>query len=112
MGKKILLLCFLISAPCWAERVEVSGKITRIYTYSEQVGFDGDVAVVVDNPVAGCEGGFWLRKATTEGYRNTFAFLLSAFHANTTVQFGALKNEVWQGSSAKFCRIDQISLIK
>jgi hypothetical protein len=108
----ILFLCSTLAAPSWANRIEFSGKITRLYTYSEQFGFDGDVAIIVNNSVPGCEGGFWLRKASTEGYKNTFAFLLSAFHANTTVQFGALTNEPWAGATNKFCRIDQISLLK
>jgi hypothetical protein len=112
MNFKLIMIVAIFSAPCMANRVEATGKITRLYSYSEQMGFDGDIAIVTSNPVAGCEGGYWLRKASTEGYKNTLSFLLSAFHAGTNVQFGALSNELWPGSSAKFCRIDQISLIK
>lgn len=112
MNSKLILLLFILAAPCMANRIESTGKITRLYSYSEQMGFDGDIAIVTNNPVAGCEGGYWLRKASTEGYKNTLSFLISAFHAETNVQFGALTNELWPGSSAKFCRIDQISLMK
>ena len=101
----------IVSFSSLANRVESIGTIQKLYTYSEQPGFDGDVAIVVTNPGPGCEGGYWLRKSNTEGYRNTVSFLLSAFHANATVQFGAISTEVWSGSSAKFCRLDQIALI-
>ncbi len=107
-----LLVLIFLSYGVRADRVTVTGKIERLYTYSEQVGFDGDVAVVMSTNIAGCEGGFWLRKADTEGFRNTLSFLLSAFHAGTTVQAGGLNNEIWSGSSSKFCRLDQLALLK
>lgn len=108
----VLAITFVLSFSAFAERVDSVGTIKRLYTYSEQDGFDGDVAIIVSNPVAGCEGGFWLRKSAAEGYKTTLSFLLSAFHADTTVQFGALNNELWPGSGAKFCRLDQVSLLK
>lgn len=105
-----ILLCITFSSA--AARVETTGTILKLYSYSEQAGYDGDVVIIISNPPVGCESGLWLRKASTEGYANTISFLLSAFHANTTVQFGALSDEIWTGSGGKFCRIDQVALIK
>lgn len=101
-----------MSFDTFADRVDVTGTILRLYTYSEQPGYDGDVVIKVSNPPEGCAGGFWLRKANTEGYRTTLSFLISAFHAGTTVQFGGVNNELWSGAGTNICRLDMVSLIK
>src|SRR4030065_732857 len=72
-----------------AARVSATSTIEKIHSFSEQIGFDGDLAIVVTNPAPGCDGGFWLRNATTQGYKNTVAILLSAFHANAKINFSA-----------------------
>ena len=101
-----------MGASAIAGNTAVTTKIDKLYSYSEQSGVDGDIAIKISNPPAGCEGGYWLRKADTLGYKNTMSFLLSAFHSQTTVILSGNNNELWPGSSTKYCRLDQIALTK
>ncbi|PAJ70140.1 hypothetical protein CJF42_26085 [Pseudoalteromonas sp. NBT06-2] len=111
ISKTLLSLAFLAcSTSALAERIYVTTTIDALYTYSEQGVFDGDVAIKISNTPAACEGGFWLRSANTAGYKNTTSFLLSAYHAKTKVTLSGLSNELWTGSTSKYCRLDQISL--
>ena len=112
MKKLFLIILVVASSNAYAARFSKVTTIKQIYSYSEQGVFDGDIAIIPDNKIAGCEGGFWLRKADTIGYRNTVSFLLSAFHSGTTVSFVGSDDDIWSGSGTKFCRVDQISLIK
>ena len=105
-----LLLAASMSAS--AGRVAVTTTVQALYNYAEQPGFDGDVAIKISNPPAGCEGGFWLRSADTRGYKNAVAFLVSALHTGARVDLGGLDHEIWTGSGANYCRLDQISLVK
>lgn len=106
------LLLLLVSMNTYASRVQTSATILTLYTYSEQAGYDGDVAIRVSNPPASCPGGFWLRSATTPGYKNTVAILVSAFHSGATLILGGLDDQIWTGSVDKFCRLDQVMLAK
>ena len=112
MALNILIAAFIMSTQVEAARVSVTTTISRLYTYSEQVGFDGDIAIKIANPPIGCAGGFWVRSSTTMGYKNTVAFLLSAFHTGAQVHLGGLDDEIWKGSTANYCRLDEMSLIK
>ena len=110
MKKFLIAMAMFVSLPALAGNTSVTTKIDKLYSYSEQQGFDGDIAIEISNPPAGCEGGYWLRSADTLGYKNTLSFLLSAFHAKTSVTLTGNSNEIWTGSGSKFCRLDQMSL--
>jgi hypothetical protein len=51
-----VLCCLSFSAH--SEVVSVTATIDRLYSYSEYGSFDGDVAIKISNPPAGCSGGF------------------------------------------------------
>ncbi|WP_444997518.1 hypothetical protein [Aliikangiella sp. IMCC44359] len=102
----------IVCGNTFAGNTTVTTKIDKLYSYAEQGIFDGDIAILISNPPVGCEGGYWLRKADTLGYKNTLSFLLSAFHSQTTVSLSGNNNELWSGSSNKYCRLDQIALMK
>jgi hypothetical protein len=108
-----LALLLLSSSTFAASIVAESVTIKSLTTYSEQGIYDGDIAILLESPPAGCPGGYWLRHADTPGYKNTVAFLVSAFHARTPVRIVGYNDpgNIWSGSSPAVCRTDQISLI-
>jgi hypothetical protein len=89
-----------------------SVTIKSLNSYSEQGVYDGDIFITLENSPAGCPGGYWLRHADTIGYKNTVAFLLSAFHARTPVRLVGYNDtsNVWSGNGLVTCRMDQIGL--
>ena len=94
--------------------VAESATITALTSYSEQGNFDGDIFITLASTPAGCPGGYWLRHADTPGYRNTVAFLVSAFHANAPVRLAGYNDppNVWAGNGAVTCRVDQVGLTR
>ncbi len=111
MKSIFVIFLIVVSWTVKAGNTTVTTTIDKLYSYAEQGVFDGDIAILISNAPAGCEGGYWLRKADTLGYQNTLSFLLSAFHSQTTVSLSGNNHEIWHGSSAKYCRLDQIALI-
>ncbi len=106
----ITLLLILISCGANAERVQVTAKVQVLGTYSEQPGYDGDIVIIISNPPPSCPGGFWLRSANTAGYKNAVSFLVTAFHSGATLILGGLDDQIWTGSAAKYCRLNDIAL--
>ena len=78
------------------------GLVTGIYTYTD-FG-TGDVVVIVQNPPPACQHGFWIRM-TDAGAKTTYALVLSAYQAKTNLRMGGYDNELWPGSSGKYCRM-------
>lgn len=113
---KNLCVVFLVlfSSAVNAERVYSTGSIEKLYSYSEQGIYDGDIFIKISVTPSQCPGGFWLRNADTLGYKNTVSFLLSAFHSGTkvTIAGNSDQSNIWSGSSTPTCRMDQISLEK
>ena len=114
MKKIVFLFLTLVSISAEATRVYSVGTIEKLYSYSEQGAFDGDIIIKISNAPKQCPGGYWLRKAETPGYKNTVSFLLSAFHSGSKVTISALSDQanIWSGSSTTTCRMDQVSLEK
>lgn len=110
--KLIAALLLFTSLSANAGRVNVTTTIDALYTYAEQAGFDGDVAIKIASPPAGCEGGFGLRSADSRGYKNAIAFLVSALHTGARIHLSGLDDEIWSGSGTRYCRLDQLSLAK
>ena len=60
--------------------------------------------VIVQNPPPACQHGFWIRM-TDAGAKTTYALVLSAYQAKTNLRMGGYDNELWPGSSGKYCRM-------
>ena len=84
--------------------------ITNMITYTKFGGGDVIVKVATSHP-NGCEGGFWLDK-DAPGFQATLTFLLSAFHANSKISISVIPSEIWDGSGAKYCKIDWVQIAK
>jgi hypothetical protein len=78
------------------------GLVTGIYSYTDYG--TGDVAITVQNPPTACQDGFWIRM-TDAGAKNVFAQVLAAYHAGTAVRMGGYDNQLWTGSSGRYCRL-------
>ncbi|MEP2990313.1 MAG: hypothetical protein ABJN65_00960 [Parasphingorhabdus sp.] len=103
-----LFLGLTLSVPTQAAIVESSSAlITSITSFSEYGG--GDVVVKIANPVTGCEAGHWLRPADP-GFDRNVALLMSAYLANRPVKIYSHNNQIWPGSSGKYCLVDLVSI--
>jgi hypothetical protein len=83
------------------------GNIVHLYSYS--TFGNGDVAVVVTTTLPGCADGFWLR-SSDPGFKNVFAQLMSARLTQTPIRVWAYNDQIWNGSTGQFCRMDAIDL--
>jgi hypothetical protein len=88
----------LLPTYAYSVELEVPTTVTRLYSYS-----GGDVVIQVANPPSQCVA-FWLRP-TDAGFRNSYALLLSAYHTQVIVRFGAEDTQLWTGSFQPHCRI-------
>ena len=112
-GFTIILGLLLLSSYSFAERVNKTTTIDRLYTYPVG-GEEGDIIVKIPSPPTGCEAGYWLESADTRGYKNTVSFILSAFHTQKTIILSgsdAPENR-WSGSQGNYCKILYVTLIK
>ena len=66
----------------------------------------------VDSAITGCEGGFWISSDDVEKNPAMVSLLLSAFHANSQVRFSAYNDDFWSGSSTKYCRVNNLALVR
>lgn len=80
-------------------------NVTRIQSYTEYG--DGDVVFDVDTAVAGCNG-FWLRPID-KGFKQTFAVLLMAKASGIPVVVYAHDDQLWSGSTDKYCRVRNLT---
>jgi hypothetical protein len=78
------------------------GLVTGIFSYTDYGG--GDIIIVVQNPPPACQHGFWIRLADP-GSKTVFAHVLEAYQAKATLRMGGYDNELWPGSSGKYCRL-------
>jgi hypothetical protein len=81
-------------------------KVTEFFTYSDFGG--GDVMFKVDLPIAGCEGGFWLRPSDA-GFKANLATLLLAYTTKVNLRVWAYNDQLWTGSGAPTCRLYLLS---
>jgi hypothetical protein len=87
---------------------EVVKTVTRLYSYTAAVPYDGDIIFQVDSPPTGCVA-FWVDKANA-GAKNTYALLLSAYHTQALVRIVAQDTQLWGGSSQPHCRVIAVAL--
>lgn len=78
------------------------GLITGIYTYTDYG--TGDVVISVENPPSACQHGFWIRM-TDVGAKTAYAQVLAAYLAKTPMRMGGYDDQMWAGSTGKYCRL-------
>ncbi|GLQ73496.1 hypothetical protein [Vibrio penaeicida] len=111
MLKKICtVMAVVFSINISAANISGTSTISKLYTYGENTKHNNRIVIVVDSPSAGCDDGYWLDSSDNLGNKNIAAFLLSAFHANSKVYFAAYTDQLWTGSSGKFCKIHSVGL--
>jgi hypothetical protein len=59
--------------------------------------------------VAGCEGGFWL-SPSQPGFKQSYAFILTARATGDTISAGGNNSAIWSGSSTKYCKLDWVTV--
>ncbi|GAA0463887.1 hypothetical protein GCM10009096_00450 [Parasphingorhabdus litoris] len=81
--------------------------ITGIYSYSDYGG--GDVVFTIATVVPGCDAGFWLRPSDP-GFDRNLAAVMSAHLSNRPIIVLAHDDQLWGGSTGKYCRVDMIAI--
>ena len=77
----------------------------KIVTISAYTSFgNGDVILTVDSQPTGCDAGFWLSKSDP-GFSSTLSVLLAAFHAKSKISISGDPNQLWGGTTSKYCKI-------
>lgn len=110
INKLFLLFVTLTSASAIADVVSsMPTKISEINSYANFP--DGDTLISVDSPHSTCSGGYWL-KISDIAYEKNFSILLSAFHTQSDIIFYAENGSPWPHSTAPFCQISQIKLVR
>lgn len=116
----LMLLVFLALATqngAQAAKPAITTSINKLFTYGTYDGnntsFLGDIIIVPNELLAGCDGGFWIDKDDAKENPSMLSFALSAFHAESTVRISANTEKIWKGSSGEnYCRVRYISLQK
>jgi hypothetical protein len=111
LGKSVIAILILASSVAsFADRKSASNaKIVSVEIHPE---FNGDVVVTIDKTVTSCEHGFWLR-ASDAGFSANLSFVLSAFHAKSTVAiygFDDPANRWGNYAGHSYCRLAILSL--
>jgi hypothetical protein len=105
---KKMLFCSLLLMSAVASAAFVATPATKIKSFkvynTEAVA--SDVVFIVDNPIPGCESGFWLAKSDA-GYQSNYIALVAAFHAKTPVVIAAHNHLIWPGYG-QFCKLYSI----
>ena len=109
----LILLPFLLLSSTLSKAAYVHGvetTITGVSSYGSGV-VTGDIKISVENTVSGCEGGYYV-KSDNAGNSQILSIALSAFHSGTKVKINGVDSPRWDGSSANYCKIEGIHLIK
>jgi hypothetical protein len=64
----------------------------------------GDVVFKVANPIAECSDGYWLAKSDV-GFQANLAMIISAYQIKNPVLIYGLPDQLWSGSSGKYCKL-------
>jgi hypothetical protein len=106
MNKVFLLLILSFAGNLFAAEGSPITNIAEIYSYSEYGG--GDVVFSLKNPSANCDKGYWLKKSDP-GFNANLSMLIAAYHAKTNVIVYGHINEIWDGSTGKYCHLYAIN---
>lgn len=106
MKKIIQVLVFLsvvVNANVFAANQDA--RDTTILRMTSYVTFgNGDIVILPTVTAPNCDSGFWL-SPDDPGFSSTLSVLLSAYHAKSNISLGGDDQQLWAGSSSKFCRL-------
>lgn len=105
--KKLILGLLLISFQGLYAKTLVNTsptKITHIFTYATAKAF----ALRVEQADGECFG-YWVHTDSL-GYETLLSVALSAKHTNSSVKIYADKDNIWTGSSHKYCHVHSLQL--
>lgn len=103
----MFIICLLFSgAAAAATESSSQSKINKLYSYSEYGG--GDVIVKLSGNGPSCLAGYWLKK-TDPGFQANLSILLAAYHANKDIVVTGHTDQIWSGSSGKYCHVYSVS---
>jgi len=107
MRRTLLSLAMAVaSIAAHADNTAVNVKVTQMYVYPE-FG-NGDVAFGhAGTPVPGCVDGYWL-SPSQPGFRQSYAYLLSAVTMGKEVTLYSDTGQRWTGSGGQFCKLSGI----
>ena len=104
--KKVpVLLAFVVGAAQAANVITGPTKVVFVSSYG-QYG-NGDVIFKVDRPVPECADGYWITKSDS-GYQANLVMLMTAFQSKTSVGIAGVSDQLWAGSSGKYCKLYSI----
>jgi hypothetical protein len=112
LANAVLAAMMLIAPALGAAAVTSHGRqvrITQVYVYPDYGG--GDVVAVLDDPIPGCEAGVWIG-SSSPGYKVTVSTLLMLQSSGSTARVWAHDDQLWSGSSGKFCRISTLNPVR
>ncbi len=108
---KKLALSLLLLAPILAQAALVNTANTKIKTIGSFTQYNGgDVYFAVETSIFDCEYGFWLNKSDP-GFSANMALLLSAYHTKAPVVVYGHSEQLWSGSSGRYCKLYSIALV-
>ncbi|KNC66865.1 hypothetical protein [Pseudoalteromonas ardens] len=81
--------------------------VTTLITYS-QYG-QGDIVFKLAAPEESCADGYWMKKSDP-GFDANLSALLSAYHAKSKVIARGHDDQIWAGSSGRYCLLYSIEL--
>jgi hypothetical protein len=102
----LIPLCGVPAISLGAEQSETS-TISWMMTYQGSLWPVADTTFSLTNGPAGTCVGFWLRPSDP-GYQANYATLLAAQISKRAITVYALDDQLWTGSSTKYCLVDSI----
>lgn len=102
---KILFAYFLLCSSFGVHASIVSGNVGLIKHFVVYTNYNsGDYLIQVASPLENCEGGFYA-SAADPGAKNVFAMLQMAYLTKTKLQIWAESDQLFSGSSNRYCHI-------
>jgi hypothetical protein len=98
----VILVSILAPGSGFATQQESISTITHLYAYTQYGG--GDVVVQVASSAPVCTKGFWL-SPDDDGFKSTYALLLSAYHTQSLIRIAGDDTQIWSGSTDVYCRM-------
>ena len=107
----LIFLFFLMSQQSFGLTLATTSQTTvnSIGVYSGSLtSSSGDIIITVQNPVSGCDAGFWI-SGSDPAAQKLLSILLSAKHTSSQIVVNGDKDTMWSGSSGAFCHIYAIT---
>ena len=100
----LIAILFCAGTAVAAVTQTVPTKITSLGFYNEFAS--GLVQIEVENPAAGCEGGFFMM-STDDGYQSVLSAVLAAYHSETPVAITGFDDNLQGGlgGNGPWCKL-------